>query len=170
VRIASAGNIFDIYHFGMQFGFDLADGIHPEEAKAGLRRLVDWKQQEDLFVLRTAPAVKIRANQASGERIDVAKIISLKEWTQFWGLPNGTVIGGKVEYEGGDLPRRAEAAPEQLKPDDFRLRSGSAGYRAGSDGKDLGPELDLVGPGAAYERWKQMSKYQEWLKRTAQTK
>lgn len=170
VRIASAGNIFDIYHFGMQFGFDLADGIHPEEAKAGLRRLVDWKQQEDLFVLRTAPAVKIRANQASGERIDVAKIISLKEWTQFWGLPNGTVIGGKVEYEGGDLPRRAEAAPEQLKPDDFRLRSGSAGYRAGSDGKDLGPELDLVGPGAAYERWKQTSKYQEWLKRTAQTK
>jgi hypothetical protein len=152
----------------MQFGFDLADGIQPEEAKAGLRRVVEWKQQGDLFALRTAPAAKIRANQASGERIDVAKIVSLADWTQFWGLPEGTVINGTVQYQGGDLHRRAEAAPGQLTPDDFRLREGSAGYRAGPDGKDLGPEIDLVGPGPGYERWKQTPDYQTWLKETGQ--
>src|SRR5262249_49320337 len=51
-------------------------------------------------------------------------------------------------------------------PDDFRLRSDSAGYRAGKDGKDLGADIDLVGPGKAYERWKQTPDYRQWLKET----
>jgi hypothetical protein len=51
-------------------------------------------------------------------------------------------------------------------PDDFRLREGSPGYRAGADGKDLGADVDLVGPGPAYERWKKTAEYQEWLKET----
>src|SRR6185369_7933420 len=43
-----------------------------------------------------------------------------------------------------------------------------AGYRAGKDGKDLGADVDLVGPGAAYERWKKTPAYQQWLKDTGQ--
>ena len=53
-------------------------------------------------------------------------------------------------------------------PDDFRLRPDSAGYRAGKDGKDLGADVDLVGPGPAYERWKKTPEYQQWLKDTNQ--
>jgi serine/threonine protein kinase/Flp pilus assembly protein TadD len=171
VQIETAGNIFDNFQFGTQFGFDLADGIQPEEAKAGLRRIVDWNQQGDLFALRGgAPAAKIRANQSSGERFTAANIYGLQDWTQFWGLPADVVIGGKVQYEGADLPRRAEASPEQLTPEDFRLREGSAGYRAGPDGKDLGPDIDIVGPGAGYERWKQTAEYQEWRRDTGQAK
>ena len=49
---------------------------------------------------------------------------------------------------------------------DFRLRPDSAGYRAGKDGKDLGADVDLVGPGLAYERWKKSPDYQQWLKET----
>jgi hypothetical protein len=55
-----------------------------------------------------------------------------------------------------------------VKPDDFRLRADSAGYKAGPDGKNLGADVDLVGPGAAYERWKQTPEYQQWLKETEQ--
>ena len=55
-------------------------------------------------------------------------------------------------------------------PEDFRLRSGSAGYQAGKDGKDLGADVDLVGPGPAYELWKKTPEYQEWLKVTGQLK
>jgi hypothetical protein len=169
IQIESAGNIFDVFHYGTQFGFDEADGIQPEEAKAGLRRIVAWKQQSDLFALRTAPAAKIRANRKNRERFDAA-LLSLEEWKQFWGLGEDAVIGGAVKYQGGDLPRRAESSPEQLTPDDFRLREGSAGYRAGPDGKDLGPDIDLVGPGPGYERWKKTPEYQEWLKETGQKK
>ena len=59
-------------------------------------------------------------------------------------------------------------APEKLTPEDFRLRPDSAGYRAGKDGKDLGADVDLVGPGPAYERWKKTPEYQQWLKDTKQ--
>jgi hypothetical protein len=51
---------------------------------------------------------------------------------------------------------------------DFRLRPDSAGYRAGKDGKDLGADVDLVGPGSAYERWKKTPAYQQRLKDSGQ--
>jgi hypothetical protein len=59
---------------------------------------------------------------------------------------------------------------ERLKPDDFRLAVDSTGYRAGPDGKDLGADIDFVGPGNAYERWKKTPEYQEWLRETGQMK
>src|SRR5262249_38983073 len=44
----------------------------------------------------------------------------------------------------------------------------SAGYRAGKDKKDLGADVDRVGPGKAYEAWKKTPEYQQWLKDTGQ--
>ena len=65
---------------------------------------------------------------------------------------------------------KMQATPELITAADFRLRPDSPGYRAGKDGKDLGADVDLVGPGPAYERWKKTPEYQEWLKDTGQTK
>src|SRR5262249_55394696 len=64
------------------------------------------------------------------------------------------VLVGRVLYQGGNLRARMGAEPDKLSPDDFRLRPDSAGYQAGKDKKDLGADVDLVGPGAAYEKWK----------------
>ena len=75
-------------------------------------------------------------------------------------------IEGTIRYKGGDLNTKALSHPEQLTPEDFRLRPDSAGYRAGPDGKDLGADIDLVGPGEAYDRWKRTPEYQEWKKET----
>jgi hypothetical protein len=36
------------------------------------------------------------------------------------------------------------------------------------DNKDLGADIDLVGPGPGYERWRKTPEYQEWLKETGQ--
>ena len=44
----------------------------------------------------------------------------------------------------------------------------SPGKGACPGGKDLGADVDLVGPGAAYERWRQTPEYQEWRKTTGQ--
>jgi len=52
-------------------------------------------------------------------------------------------------------------------PEHFRLGPDSAGYRAGPYGKDLA-DVDLVGPGEAYERWKKTPEYQQWLEETGQ--
>ena len=66
--------------------------------------------------------------------------------------------------------RPVREAPETITPDDFRLRPDSAGYQAGKDKKELGADVDLVGPGAAYERWKKTPEYQQWLKDSGQVK
>jgi hypothetical protein len=79
-------------------------------------------------------------------------------------------IAGDIRYQGGNLLAKREVAPDRLCPEDCRLRPDSAGYRAGKDGKDLGADVDFVGPGPAYERWKKTPEYQQWLKDTGQVK
>src|SRR5262249_6837851 len=77
---------------------------------------------------------------------------------------------GAIRFQGGDLAAKAQTDATKLTADDFRLPPDSAGYRAGKDGKDLGADVDLVGPGAAYERWKKTPEYQKWLKETKPTR
>jgi formylglycine-generating enzyme required for sulfatase activity/serine/threonine protein kinase len=89
-------------------------------------------------------------------------------WQRFWEDAVSSSLQGNVRFHGGNLRPRTEESLEALTRDDFRLREGSAGYRAGLDGKDLGADVDLVGPGAAYERWKKTPEYQRWLKETGQ--
>src|SRR6185436_11012863 len=84
-------------------------------------------------------------------------------WQQLFGLENAPALSRDVRFEGGSLPQRVNMNPQSVTAADFRLRADSAGYRAGKDGKDLGADVDLVGPGPAYERWKKTPEYQEWL-------
>jgi hypothetical protein len=86
------------------------------------------------------------------------------EWKQRWGGKDRNVREGKVRYQGGDLLTRAKGVPLNLNAEEFRLADGSPGKGAGPDGKDLGADVDLVGPGAAYERWKKTPAYQQWQK------
>jgi hypothetical protein len=88
---------------------------------------------------------------------------TLADWNQLWGLTNTGSVQGRIAYA------RSEFGPnDRLDPSDFRLKPGSAGKGAGKDVRDIGPDIDLVGPGAAYERWKQTPEYQQWLKDTGQ--
>jgi hypothetical protein len=95
---------------------------------------------------------------------------TLDDWKRFWRVDQFDAQIGQAKFQGGDVVARAASSPELLTPKDFRLREDSAGYRAGPDGEDLGADVDLVGPGAAYERWKNTPEYQEWLKETEQMK
>lgn len=95
---------------------------------------------------------------------------SLADWQRFWKTGKADAIEGRVKYQGGDLIAKTALTPEQITAEDFRLRPDSAGFRAGKDGKDLGADIDLVGPGKAYERWQKTPAYQQWLKETGQTK
>src|SRR5262249_14280662 len=94
---------------------------------------------------------------------------TLDEWKQFWGSAETDSLEGRLRFRGGNLRSRTEATLDKLTPEDFRLRSDSAGYQAGKDKTDLGADVDLVGPGKAYERWKKTPDYQQWLKDTGQS-
>ncbi len=168
VRFEVTGSIFDtpsVLGFEQHKDFvDKAGALAPAEAEALLLRLIQWRGDRNLFPAGSTSVVwgiEGKKQPAHGPK-------SLEEWLRFWGAAEDDPLEGRVLFQGGNLLSRTEASIDQLTPDDFRLLEDSHGYRAGPDGKDLGADLDLVGPGPAYERWKKTPEYQEWLKETRQ--
>jgi WD40 repeat protein len=88
------------------------------------------------------------------------------DWKSFWKSDTAPGIAGEPKFVCGDLWSLKAEARANLTARDFRLAKGSPGQGAGPGGKDLGADVDLVGPGEAYERWKKTPEYAEWRKKT----
>src|SRR5262249_7168041 len=135
------------------------------DADKYLRDVLAWSGDNNVYA---ASSSFLAGSTEKGPQDPEKPITTLKGWRQFWQTPEASSIEGSVRFVGGNLSARIRRAPTEVTAADFRLRPDSAGYRAGKDGKDLGADVDLVGPGAAYERWKKTPEYQEWLKKTGQ--
>src|SRR5262249_30080297 len=85
---------------------------------------------------------------------------NLDEWSRFWGMPPTNSAQGKAVFEGGDMMEKMATAIHRMSPTNFRLTNSSPGK--GKHDKDLGADVDKVGPGAPYERWRQSLEYQQW--------
>jgi hypothetical protein len=169
VQVELSSNLLDLNgERGAIVIFLNQDRVQPEEAKSLLQRVFHWRQDQDVFFVGRQMVACIRiGGTPTREPSYIWQFNRLEQWKEFWEPRDIGVLEGALRYVGGDL-RAKLMAPGGLTPDDFRLRPDSAGYRAGAGGKDLGPDIDLVGPGAAYERWKQTPEYQQWLKDTGQ--
>jgi hypothetical protein len=134
--------------------------------------LVDWRENRNLsFTSDDGDLLRLVASTSPGQPTHLAPTVPIKtlgDWNRFWALQETDSQLGQAKFQGGDLLGKAGLTPHLLTPEDFRLRPDSLGYRAGKDGKDLGADVDLVGPGAAYERWKKTPEYQQWLKDSGQ--
>jgi hypothetical protein len=137
-------------------------GLPLEELRRILPEAFLWRERSNVYGLDT-PWFCFHASDPDGILKDLA------EWNEFWGLKDSNSQQSNVLLRGQPL-KLTDDNPRTITRDDFRLRVGSAGYRAGKDGKDLGADVDLVGPGAAYERWKKAPEFKEWLKETGQEK
>jgi WD40 repeat protein len=134
--------------------------------------VVAWRDQRNLY----PPTVPFMATQkwlsrGWGPLEPLVGSDQLDQWREFAG-PGAAALRGTAIFAGGNVFTQAQpaATPERLLPKHFRLLPQSPGYRAGKDGKDLGADVELVGPGEAYERWKKTPEYQKWLKETGQKK
>jgi hypothetical protein len=126
------------------------------EAEALYRQLVAWRERRNVY---PEPATFLRLYSSDGELTPTRPRAALADWEQFWGLKDTGSVQGRIRFRGSAGP-----APDRPTPDDLRLTADSKGARAGEGGRDLGADLDLVGPGTAYERWKKTPDYQQWLK------
>src|SRR5262249_44636853 len=157
----------------------LSDKVLPRgEAEAFLRMRTSWQGQQNLF---SVSGSFLGPSHWGGVPDHTGKVLprgfepdrpikTLTQWREFWGPTETGSIEGRGRYQGVNVRSKLHGSPEKVTPDDFRLRPESAGYRAGKDKKDLGADVDLVGPGKAYERWKKTPEYQQWLKDTGQAK
>jgi tRNA A-37 threonylcarbamoyl transferase component Bud32 len=134
------------------------------EAETLLRSRFAWREQRNVFP-DSIVCLYFHAQQKSQE--PTRPRTTLAHWNELWRLKEAGSIQGRVRFRGGDVRARVVAGPEQMTPEDFCLEAGSAGFHAGPDGRDLGADIDLVGPGAAYERWQKTPEYLEWKKQIA---
>jgi serine/threonine protein kinase len=167
LRVEAAANIFDADSvLALDQQIEKLEPLKGAEAEAFLRRLLDWREERNLY----APGTTTVTWEVNYNYVEPHGPKNMAEWNRFWRQADTGSVEGRVRYQGGNLIARAAVAPEKLTPEDFRLRPDSAGYRAGKDRKDLGADVDLVGPGKAYERWKKTPEYEQWLKETGQGK
>jgi hypothetical protein len=129
--------------------------LPPAEAEALFRQLVAWRERRNVY---TEPATFLRLYSRDGELTPTRPRTTLADWEEFRGLKDTGSVQGPIRFRTNVAPGAGTA------PDDLRLRPDSKGYRAGDGGRDLGADIDLVGPGPAYERWKKTPDYQAWLK------
>jgi tetratricopeptide (TPR) repeat protein len=166
-KVEALGNLISA---GIVLYVDVPGGqpkpLELREAKTIFPRALAWTGRENLYqgLNHFVTWTGVAENQPSPGPRD------LDGWRKFWGSAETGSKAGSPRFKGGHLPTRLNDAPDKLTPDDFRLAKGSAGYRGGKGGKDLGADVDLVGPGPAYERWKKTPEYRQWLKDTEQKK
>lgn len=140
------------------------NAIEAEAAETELRRSLGWQGERNLFASGITRVKWHVVDQA----LTLNEAADLDGWKKLWATAEIDSQEGPLRFVGGNLRDRPGADLDRLTSEDFRLRPDSAGHRAASDGKDLGAEVDLVGPGPAYERWRKSSAYQQWLRETAQ--
>ena len=170
LQLEVSANVFDLDVNRLAAQFDKTPRL--EDAEALVRRQMTWREKQNVYG-KTAPRfwlvapAKVFPSQKKGSP---QARQALTDWEQFWGLQDTGSLVGDVRYQGGDILTRLAQDPGSLTPEDFRLAAGSAGKGTGESGRDLGADVDLVGPGPAYERWKQTPAYQQWLKESGQKK
>lgn len=91
-----------------------------------------------------------------------------EDWKAFWNSNSIPGIAGEPLFQSQDLMSFSPDSPGSLTAADFRLSPGSPGNGAGANGKDMGANVDLVGPGQAYEAWQKTAEYQEWRKKAGE--
>jgi uncharacterized protein (TIGR03067 family) len=158
LRLDALGNVLG---GGFPFFFHPEHPSRPlEKAIPVLPKLLSFQDEHNLYV----PSTAFLAVNREGAPKGLHQCETLAEWHQFWGIDKSTSRVGTPVYQGGDVFARARSAPAQLTPADFRLVKGSPGKGEGPDGKDLGADVDKVGPGKPYEDWKKTPDYQKWRK------
>jgi hypothetical protein len=171
IHVEAENNVFDAdCMFCATQHETLGDRPLPAERfKTLVTDLVGWRGRNNLHIPSAAFLGTRNSGMPGGHFDPLVGHDQLAEWRRIAGPEAGTPRG-KAVFVGGELYPQATTTPERLLPRHFGLQPRSPGSRAGKDGRDLGADAELVGPGEAYERWKTTPAYQEWLKATDQKK
>jgi hypothetical protein len=163
-RVQSSSNVWYGHVLSVTaYGFKDQDEVQTYEDAAVLRGWLVWRDKNNLY--RSGRSFLVSSAVASSQpsrRVPLAR--NHAEWNDFWGLEATGSLQDEILFRGGDLCAQPAPTLEKLPPEHFCLAPQSPGTGAGPDGEDLGVDVDLVGPGPAYERWKATKEYQEWLK------
>jgi len=135
-------------------------------AMAGLKKAMTWQSQQDLY--SGSGPLLARASSQSPQKISgMGAPATLIQWNEFWGLaPPGITRLMDGSFDGQALRGKAAADPRSLTVADYRRTSHARAGWAVPEAKREGANISLVGPGPAYEAWKNTIEYHAWTEAT----
>jgi hypothetical protein len=139
------------------------DGEYQEAVKVKmlLEQSMSWSEERNLYPAQSFVGL---GDWKKGRLLPGGYLCgNVEEWCKFWGIGPTKSTQGAARFLGGDLLSKLQTNMYGVTPADFRLAKGSAGQ---ADGKALGADINLVGPGDAFEAFRKTSAYQEWRKQT----
>jgi serine/threonine-protein kinase len=141
-----------ILHFAQSDQYVSINGNMPiSKALAQLPHVIQWSDRHNVYDVSSRGFLNLND-----------RITTLKDWLEFWNHGRGvppesiTSLQGRVRFKFGD------AGPPAPWVGACCLKEGSLGQGVGKGGSDLGIDAQLVGPGPAYERWRQTPEYKKW--------
>jgi len=138
------------------------------EANDIVRKLLSWRDSNSLYATPGALLGYSLPGIPGIRHQPLADVSTVGQWEQFWGTADTHSAKQDVKFVGWEAGSKWPPS-KTLTSEDFRLHQGSPGKHAGPGGSDLGVDIDQLGPGPPYERWKKTPAYQQWLKAAGQT-
>jgi tetratricopeptide (TPR) repeat protein len=127
---------------------------------ADLGKLLTWRDEGNVY---SDVSVLLRQSIQWAPVKSTPDVRTLADWGRAWGAPKIDARLGKVRFAGKDQG----AKPDGLPVEAFRLAADSAGKGAGRGGRDAGADVDRLGPGPAYDRWRKSADCRAWLRETS---
>jgi hypothetical protein len=87
----------------------------------------------------------------------------VSEWNQFWGA-GGTGMARLADgsFDGQSLRKKASSDPRAVGPRDYARKLPPSAARKMADASPEGVIPAQIGPGNAYEAWKNTLEYRDW--------
>jgi serine/threonine protein kinase len=153
--VSLEGNVLACSNSALQFQ-QKNQRLPEESVLAVLRRGLVWKDHRNVY-----PELKQFVLLAETPIPEAGPIKTLIEWDKLHGTKESDNLQGTFRFLGGDPSKGVMGWRTQ----DFRLADKSAGQGKGPGGKDLGADVDRVGPGKPYEEWKGTPEYRKWCEK-----
>jgi serine/threonine protein kinase len=158
LSVRASENVFDNSGPAVHFNAWHDLPVVADDVQALYQRLLTWKGERNLFRERSEVGLFTNRKPLEGGK----PVKTVEDWQQFWGPEaEKESLTGAIKFRGS----QANKLGPQAVVGEFALQAGSPGSRTQPGGKDLGADMDLVGPGAPYERWTKTPDYQEWLRK-----
>src|SRR5262249_40172490 len=144
VSVEATRNVFAGRECALLFNQHNTAPLGAAEFEKRVRGVIAWQGQENVFAERMP---LLRRTHKFKDLPGTNPLPAVTEWDAWWRGPDSRSVCGPVRFGGERLAERLLTEPGTLSARDFRLAADSAG-------KDLGADVDRVGPGPAYEEWR----------------
>jgi hypothetical protein len=156
LRFTSQFNVFQTDGFLGLIRFD----HQPLPDPSRVPYLIAWEERDNLYRGVPLRLVATRSDSQAPETVDVVR--TLDEWNALWGQESTGSLMADARFQGADFNQRWHDESRAWVAAGFRLADDSPGKGAGEGGRDLGADIDNLGPGPAYQVWRNSPDYQRW--------